>query len=167
MDSQTFLKVVRAKGKKTMNIFKERSIALGLILCAAIGVMTNAYQGKSFSELEGMTGSQDVRGLDRRISSLEQRLYFIEASINKLERSAISQRPPVLSPSARDPEINLLQGEMQTLQLRLSEIECGLVKLDERTATAAVREARRGTGAKPADPCRLNPAMPLRISTRP
>jgi predicted RNase H-like nuclease (RuvC/YqgF family) len=114
-----------------------------------------------------MAGSQDVGSLDRRISSLEQRLYSIETSINRLEQSAISQRAPVSQPSARDQEINLLRGEIQTLQLRVNEIECGLVKLDERTTVSAVRETRRSDGARTTDPCRLNPATPLRLSTRP
>ncbi|HEV2828351.1 MAG TPA: hypothetical protein VGW76_12185, partial [Pyrinomonadaceae bacterium] len=69
--------------------------------------------------------------------------------------------------SARDQEIKLLTGAIQSYQLRLSEIECGLVKLDERTTPAAVREARKGAGATTADPCRINPAAPLRLSTRP
>ena len=150
-----------------MTILKERRIALGMILCAAIAVMANAYPGRSSSTWKAMAGSQDVGSLDRRISSLEQRLYSIETSINRLEQSAISQRTPVSQPSARDQEINLLRGEIQTLQLRVNEIECGLVKLDERTTTSAVRETRRSDGAKTTDPCRLNPATPLRLSTRP
>jgi len=148
-------------------MLKERRIALCMIICAAIGVMANAYPGEGYSELEGMTGSQDVRSLDRRISSLEQRLYSIETSINRLERSAIAQPRPATSPGARDPEINLLRGEIQTLQLRLSEIECGLLKLDQRTLAPAVREARRSSGERSADPCRIDPAGPLRLSTRP
>lgn len=150
-----------------MSFLKKWRLALGIVLCAVIGVMANAYPGKSSSALEDMMGAQDVRSLDRRISSLEQRLYSIESSINRLQQSALSQRTPVSQPSARDQEINLLRGEIQTLQLRLSEIECGLVKLDERTTSSAVREARRSEGAKTADPCRLNPATPLRLSNRP
>ena len=149
-----------------MTILKERRIVLGVILCTAVGVLANAYPGKNSSEMEGTIGSQDVRGLDRRISSLEQRLYSIEVSINRLERSAISQRPPASPPAARDPEMAIIRGEIQTLELRLNEIECGLIKLDERTGTPAVREARK-SAARIADPCRINPAGPVRLSTRP
>ena len=148
-----------------MTILKERRIALSVILCAAVAVMANA--GMSSSTSKALAGSQDVRSLDRRISSLEQRLYSIETSINRLEQSAISQRTPAVQPSARDQGINLLRGEIETLQLRVNEIECGLVKLDERTTTSAVRETRRGDGARTADPCRLNPTTPLHLSTRP
>jgi TolA-binding protein len=150
-----------------MTILRERHIALGLILCAAICVIANAYTSKSSSESEGMTGSQDVRTLDRRVSFLEQRLYSIESSINRLEQSTRAQRPPVSQSSGQDQQIGLLRGEVITLQSRVAEIECGLVKLDERTTAPAVREARRGAGAKTSDPCRLNAATPLRLSTRP
>ena len=151
-----------------MSFIRKWRLALGIILCAVIGVIANAYPGgKSPSALEEMAGAQDVRSLERRISSLEQRLYSIESNITRLQQSALSQRSPVSQPNARDQEINLLRAEVQRLQLRLSEIECGLAKLDERTTASAVREARKSAGAKTADPCRLNPAAPLRLSTRP
>jgi len=150
-----------------MSSLRKWRLALGMVLCAVIGVMANVYPGKSPSPLEDTTGTQDVAGLDRRISSLEQRLFSIESSINRLQQSALSQRAPVSQPNARDQEISLLRREFQTLQLRLSEIECGLVKLDERTTASAVREARKSAGATTTDPCRLNPATPLRLSTRP
>lgn len=147
-----------------MRIRSEQRIALGIILCIVVGVIANAYPGARPSEFEGITGMQDVRSLDRRISSLEQRLYSIESNINRLQQSAITQRPPVSQPN--DQEINQLRDGIQKLQLRLNEIECGLVRLDERTTTDAVRQGRSSV-AKAADPCRLNPATPLRLSTRP
>lgn len=145
-----------------MRIRTEQRIALGIILCTAIAVIGNAYPGTRPSELEGITGTQDVRSLDRRISSLEQRLYSIESNINRLQQSAITQRQPVTQPN--DQEVNLLRDGIQRLQLRLNEIECGLVRLDERTTTDAARKAR--SSAKTTDPCRLNPGTPLRLSTR-
>ncbi len=147
-----------------MNYLKKCLLPLGIVLCAVIGVMANAYPGSS--ALENMTETQDVRSLDRRISLLEQRLYSIESSINRLQQSALSPRTPISQPSARDQELNLLRGEFQKFLLRLGEIECGLVKLDERTITSAVREARKSE-AKTADQCRLNPATPLHLSSRP
>ena len=148
-----------------MTINRERRIMLGVIFCVGIGLLVN-YAVKSSFAWDGASGFQDVRSLDRRISSLEQRLYSIETSINRLEQSSISQRTPALPSSTRDPEINVLRGEIQALQLHLNEVECGLVKLDERTLTPAAREARRSLG-KTADPCRLNPATPVRFSDRP
>ena len=149
-----------------MSFSKKWRVALVIVLCAVIVVTASAYAARSSFAWESMTAVQDVRSLDRRISSLEQQLYSIQTSINRLEQSSLSQRTPSSQPGARDPELNLLRAEIQTLQLRVSEIECGLVKLDERTTTPAVREARR-EAAKSADPCRLNPATPLRLPTRP
>ena len=145
-----------------MNLLKKSYLSLGIVLCAVIGILANVYPGKSTSGFAETT--QDVISLDRRISSIEQRLYSIESNISRLQQSAYSSRSPAPQPSARDQEINLIRGDIQTLQLRLNEIECGLVKLDERTAS--VRENRTG-GAKTPDPCRLNPDTPLHLSTRP
>jgi len=145
-----------------MNLLKKSYLSLGIVLCAVIGILANVYPGKSTSGFAETT--QDVISLDRRISSIEQRLYSIESNISRLQQSAYSSRSPAPQPNARDQEINLIRGDIQTLQLRLNEIECGLVKLDERTAS--VRENRTG-GAKTPDPCRLNPDTPLHLSTRP
>ncbi|MDQ3820080.1 MAG: hypothetical protein M3362_20715, partial [Acidobacteriota bacterium] len=70
-------------------------------------------------------------------------------------------------PAARDTEVTLLRAQVEMLQRRLSEIDCGLAKLDERTLSPAAREARRKTAANSTDPCRLNSDAPLRLSTRP
>ena len=148
-----------------MSFFKQWRLALGIVLCAVIGVMIYTYPGRSSSAFAGIPGTQDVRSLDRRITSLEMRLYSIETSINRLEQTALSQRSPVLQPDSREPEINLLRREIHTLQLRVNEIECGLIKLDERTTT--VRDDRTSARARTADPCRLNPATPLRLTARP
>lgn len=147
-----------------MSLFKKSRLVHGVFLCVIV-VLAGSYARSSFA-WQSIAGSQDVRSLDRRISSLELRLYSIETSINRLEQSTSAPRTPNSQSSARDQEINLLRAEIQTLQLRLNEIECGLVKLDERTMAPAARDARR-EAAKIADPCRLNPATPLRLSTRP
>jgi predicted nucleic acid-binding Zn-ribbon protein len=148
-----------------MSLFKKWGVALVIVLCGVAGLIAKAYAARSSSPGKSMTVVQDVRSLDRRISSLELRLYSIETSINRLEQSSISPRTSVPNTSA--PEINQLRAEIQTMQLRLNEIECGLVKLDERTMNAAVREARKDAAARIADPCRVNPTTPLRLSTRP
>ena len=138
-----------------MSISKRLNLVLGILLCLAIGVMANGSRGKSSSEM------QDVSSLDRRLSLLEQRFYSIESNISRLQQYVTSQRPPVSQPSTSDREIILLREEVQRLSLRLSEAECGLAKLDERTTT------RKSSAAKPSDPCRQNPDAPLRLSTRP
>jgi predicted RNase H-like nuclease (RuvC/YqgF family) len=148
-----------------MNFLKQSNLALGLLLCVLIGVMVNVSRGKSSSAPED-NATQDVSSLDRRISLLEQRFYSLESSINRLQQYALSQRTPVQQPSTSNHEINLIREDIQRLSLRLTETECGLLKLDERT-TKSVRDTRRNGAAKSADPCRLNPDVPLRLSNRP
>ena len=111
--------------------------------------------------------TQDVNSLDRRISMIEQRFYTLETSMNRLQQYVTSQRSTSSSSSsdAQNRDVDQLQAEVQRLQLRLNEVECGLLKLDERTA-ASVR-ARRSGDAQPADPCRQNPGLPLRLPSRP
>lgn len=103
--------------------------------------------------------TQDPGSLDRRISMLEQRFFRLESSMTRLEQVISSQRSTP-APSSRDQDVLLMRQELEGLKLRMNEIECGLVKLDERTTPA---NARKGDN----DQCRLNPNSPLRLSTRP
>ena len=112
----------------------------------------------------GPTPQQDVIRLDSRVSQLEQRFYTIENSLRTLEQqsrmSGMTGRGAAVTPE----EIAALHSEIQTLQVRLMEDECALAKLDERTLTAAAREARHK--AVGSDPCRLNFDLPLRPPSR-
>ena len=137
-----------------MNISKQSNLVLVLVLCVVVGTVANVSRGKS-------SEPQDVSSLDRRISLLEQRFYQVESSINRLQQYVTSQRPPVTQPSTSDRDVILLRDEVQRLNLRLSEVECGLLKLDERTTT------RRSNTPKSDDPCRVNVDTPLRLSARP
>ncbi len=152
-----------------MKVLKFWHVTLIIILCVAAGVTAHAYREEDSPSPTIAAGPQDVTNLDRRISMLEQRLYTIESSINRLEQQASLNGRTTTAPytSARDTEVNLLRGQIEVFERRLAEIECGLVKLDERTATAASREARRRTGASSTDPCRAGADAPLRLSSRP
>lgn len=103
--------------------------------------------------------TQDPGSLDRRISMLEQRFYRLESSMTRLEQVVVSQRSTP-APSGRDQDVLLMRQELEGLKLRMNEIECGLVKLDERTTPADARKRDN-------DQCRLNPNSPVRLSTRP
>ena len=146
-----------------------RSGTLVVILTVAAVVAASAYKGASPSAHGNAAAeAQDLTSLERRISMLEQRFYGVESSINRLEQqSRLSQRTPLPQSGERTMEINLLRSEMEMLQRRLVEIECGLSKLDERTLTPTARETRRRAGTGNADPCRLSPESPLRLSMRP
>jgi len=138
-----------------MNISKQSNLVLVIVLCAVIGVMANSSRGNN------STTPQDLNSLDRRLSLLEQRFYSIESNISRLQQYVAAQRPTVSQPSTSDRELLLIREEIQRLGLRVSELECGLVKLDERTTT------HRSTADKPSDPCRLNTGTSVRLSARP
>ena len=100
--------------------------------------------------------------LSRRIDQVEQRFYQIESRLNRIEmesRTAIST--PRL-PDNKDNEIALLRSQVDGLRKRLGEVECGLLRLDERTLPAAQRR-----GATGSDPCRQNWGTSVRLSVRP
>ncbi|HSF24632.1 MAG TPA: hypothetical protein VLE20_10420, partial [Blastocatellia bacterium] len=67
---------------------------------------------------------QDPAYLDRRINMLETRLGSIESSLRMLSQQAMSQRAAPSQP-ARDPEIALLRSEVEILNARVRELECG------------------------------------------
>jgi uncharacterized coiled-coil protein SlyX len=145
-----------------MNLSGRSKLVLVVVLCAVVGVMASISRANS-SRISEESAIQDVSSLDRRISLLEQRFYSVESSISRLQQYIAAQRPQVSQPSASDREISLIRDEIQRLTRQVIEIECGLVKLDERTTPAA----RRNPTARANDPCRLNPETPVRLSTRP
>jgi len=141
-----------------MNLSKQSNLVLVVVLFVGMGVMASISRAYSATE-----PTQDVSSLDRRISLLEQRFYSIESSISRLQTYVATQRPSVSQPSTNDRDLMLMREELQRLTLRITEIECGLIKLDERTTPAA----RRNPTARSNDPCRLTPDTPVRLSTHP
>jgi len=138
-----------------MNLSKQSNLVLVIVLCGVIGVMAGISRGNS--------SAQDPGSLDRRLSLLEQRFYSIESSISRLQQYVATQRPAISQPSTSDRDLILMREEVQRLELRMAEIECGLIKLDERTTPAT----RRNAATKSNDPCRLTPDTPVRLSTHP
>ena len=111
------------------------------------------------------TPAQDVIRLETRINQLEQRLYTMEASIRNIEQQARIANTTSRSGGVTANDLSQLIAQLQTLQVRVIEDECALAKLDERTLTPAMRDARRKSGAA-ADPCRANAEAPLRLPER-
>jgi outer membrane murein-binding lipoprotein Lpp len=137
-----------------------------LVFCAVVATGVEAYRGKNSSE-PAAVGAQDALGLDRRISSLEQRLYSMESSISRLQQEAIGTRSSIQSQPGNNLELDKLRSEVEMLNARVRELECGVAHLDERTLSAAAKEARGRAGAQSKDPCRLSPETPVRLSSRP
>jgi len=132
------------------------------VAIAILAAVVVVQSGRGMAVENEASAMQDPASLDRRISMLEQRFYTLESSMNRLQQYVTSQRQAPSTSDVSDRELTLLSQEIQRLQLRLTEVECGLVKLDERTASA-----RRSGEPKSTDPCRVNPGSPLRLSARP
>ena len=125
-------------------------VGLGLVIAFSISSAARTEPGPN----------QDAIRLEQRINQLEQRFYSMESSIRGLEQQA---RLGGGSSRLSADEVTRLYSQLQTLQVRLGDYECALAKLDERTLTPAMREARRKSGASANDRCRLNPETPLRL----
>lgn len=131
-----------------------------LIVAAGISFVLN---GK---ETTKVIAQQDPF-LNQRINRIEQQFSSIETRISRIEQqSRFTDITPRTSLN-RDTEINLMRSQIQALQLRIAEIECGLVKVDERTLSTAARQSRRKVALNEHDRCRLNPNVPLELSSRP
>jgi hypothetical protein len=109
----------------------------------------------------GPVPEQDAVRLENRINQLEQRLYIIETNVRNLEQQ--TRVGSLSSRSVSQEEVALLRAEIQRLGQRLADDECGLAKLDERTLSREVRDARRRSSAGSNDPCRLQVDTPLRL----
>jgi len=105
---------------------------------------------------------QDVIRLETRLNQMEQRFYTLESSVRSLEQQSRVSGAGLRNGS--DDEVRLLRSEIDLLQRRLADVECGLAKVDERTLAPATRATRRRAAGD--DPCRLNFDSPLRIPAR-
>jgi hypothetical protein len=134
------------------------------IACLMAIAILSAHAGKA-SSANAALPAQDLMSLDRRLSTLEQRLFLIESNITQLQQRVQYAQPqqPAVTTTTRDPEVERLRAELSLLQSRLGEVECGVLKLDERTLPAAARAQQ----AKPTDPCRSQPNTHVRLSSRP
>ena len=126
-----------------------------------------AFGVASGSSASNPPAPQDVSYLNQRLNNLEQRLFNIESSINQLRSQAMT--PSVSSPSAANPtvsreEVALFRTEITLSQRQIAELQCGLVKLDQRTLPAASRAQL--TPAEASDPCRRLADAPIRPGAR-
>jgi hypothetical protein len=138
---------------------------LFLVCVAGLGLVTVFRISSAARNDYGPAPQQDVIRLETRINQLEQRLYSIETSIRTLEQQSRIAGATSRGGSVSPEELALLRSQVQALQLRLREDECGLAKLDERTLSSALRDARRKSGVA-SDPCRANVEAPLRLPER-
>lgn len=132
-----------------------------LVLSIATSMAVEGYRGAS---QPAPTGAQDPMYLDRKISSLEQRLNIIESNVGRLQQQ--QALPPAITPTqpARNYDTELLRSELEILKSRLREVHCGVEHLDERTLSAAAKETRKRSSGQPQDPCRQFPETPVQLT---
>jgi hypothetical protein len=156
---------VRRKRQTVLTI-----LVLAFTVLAMAGWRSDFWSGTDLSTT--VFAQQDVM-LQRRIDQLEQRFYYFETRLNRLENE--SRYPGTLpgAPSRNETEVgmlrtqlDMLRTEIDSIRSRLGEVECGLIKLDERTLTPAARQVRRQTAPDSSEPCRADPNMPIRLSVR-
>ena len=136
------------------------------LVCIAALVSVTAFRISSGARNDyEPTSAQDVIRLETRLNQLEQRLYTMEASLRNIEQQARIAGAASRGGSVSAPEFELVRAQLQALQVRVRENECALAKLDERTLTPAMRDARRKSGAA-SDACRTNVDAPLRFPER-
>lgn len=116
--------------------------------------------------------AQSSSMLDQRLNQIEQRFYYLETRLNNLEsNSRYSSTLPGASTTSQvqlgqmRTELDTLRNEIDSLRSRVGEVECAVLKLDERTLTPAARQHRR-SGQTTSEPCRSNPDGPVNLSVR-
>jgi hypothetical protein len=135
-----------------------------IIALLAVAGMSIGSQPDSSASRPAPASGQDTTFLGQRINMLEQRLNLIESSIRTLDQQISTQRSVAPQPN-RNPDTAVLQSEIEVLRSLVRELQCGLVHVDERTLSAAAKEARKRMKADPTDPCRLMPETPVQLTS--
>lgn len=162
---------VNALTTRKGRVLKLSAFALFLTTAALIGSSWIDWQKADL--VQPVSAQTDVM-LERRLSQVEQRFYYIESRLNQIENQS---RYPGIVPGASSTnpiqlgqlrtELDTLRTQLDSLRSRVGEVECGLLKLDERTLSQAARDARRRSAAGVNEPCRADTASPLKLSVRP
>ena len=130
-----------------------------VVLVLVLGLGSAAVLRITFAARNGDApiSQQDVIRLESRFSQLETRLNFLDNRLRGVEQqSRLSD-----SRGVSQTDWAQLRSEFQALQQRVSEYECALAKLDERTLAANARARRKPESGS--DPCRANFDLPIRL----
>ena len=149
---------------RNTNRFYQRAWVVLLACVAGLAFLVVLRISPSRAGDSSSPAQQDVLRLETRINQLEQRLYSIEASVRSIDTQ--SRTGSLASRNVSQQDVQLLTSTIQALQLRLTEDECALAKLDERTLSPAQRQARQRSSGARTDPCRLSADTPLRLPER-
>ena len=132
-----------------------------LAVAGAAVLVYAAFANLSDSGVQRVEAQSDAY-LSRRIDLVEQRFYTLESRMNRVEMDSRQPSISAVRPSGSEVELQDLRTQIESLRTRLGEAECALLRLDERTLTAA---QRRTTSAGEA--CRRNWGERIMLSVRP
>jgi hypothetical protein len=139
-----------------------------VLAVAGLAMLAYSLLAGVFGERATPTASaQSDMYLSRRIDQVEQRFYGIESRLSRLEMPRPTTVTPPLVSSTNETELEFLRSQVNSLRTRLGEAECALLRLDERTLTAAARAARARVGPRDSDKCRQDLTAPIQLSARP
>ena len=144
-------------------------VHLLLYFFAVLGIGTSIYGLGSalFGNNSTTVSAQQDPFLSQRLNRIEQRFTLLESKLIQLEQQSRFPSGAQDLTGVRETELRLLRSQMETLQLRIIQAECGLLRLDERTLSGAAKANRKSSGTDDNDLCRQAPNAPLQFSARP
>jgi hypothetical protein len=134
-----------------------------VVLAVCLGAGAVGYANRSGPVPIAPGAGQDIMSVDRRVSTLEQRIFTIDSNINQLQQQLIMMSRTQAQQSGSGAEVQQLRLELDLLRGHINQIECAIAKLDERTLGSGKPKSR--TGVK--DPCRLDPQTPIEMQGHP
>ncbi len=149
-----------------MKVFFTSRISRVLLFCGAVIAVALAINIAGADELLPRVAAQTDRFLESRLSTIEQRFYGLESRVNRVEQSSLRSVLPSATQPDNSTEMQFLRSQVDSLRTRVGELECAVLKLDERTLTAA-EKARRSRAAGQSDVCRQAAAGAVQLSARP
>ena len=155
---------MRIKNQETFLKFRFYLFVVSIIAAAIFSGIFLLFSNK----ITPISHAQQDPFLAQRLNQLEQRFTTIETRLNRLESES---RIPSIAPRTtenNDLELQLLRSQIESLQLQLTQVECALLKLDERTLPTAVRQARKKVDAgRTIERCRQNPNELIQLPIQP
>jgi hypothetical protein len=134
-----------------------------LILTVGLAAGAVGYARRPGPALVAEWPGQDIMSVDRRVSTLEQRIYTIDSNISQLQQQLMMMSRTSAPSAGAGAEVQQLRLELDLLKGRINQIECAVAKLDERTLGPAKPKGRSGVK----DPCRQDPQTPIELQGHP
>lgn len=129
------------------------------VVCAAAGVCSYANRTGPAAPPPG--AGQDIMSVDRRVTTLEQRMYTIDSHLSQLQQQVMMMNRPSAAPAGPSTDVQQVRVELDLLRNQINQIECAMAKLDERTL--APGKPKRTVK----DPCRQDPQTPIEMPGHP